>query len=651
MEQKEIITALHAQLKAAAQRIFAALEIKPGKYTPAEVDKALNLSGLMSEIASARYETRQYPATKEVNEIKINNVLEKLESVGISNKLVTISIDTFTASMPEALVFAKLVQWEKEFKIKSADKITFIKEEEGEVIASCIVEFPKEAKYIAEYAATDQIRPLLMGVLLDTVNGCIVATDTHVLTEMSVTVSDITGDPMRIIIDPKIIKAVAGQRCTVKLLKDVDNNISIKTDKGDVYTCANIEGNYPAYRRVYPKVNRDGLIELTKEGIKTLSNFAKATVKQTKDTRGGDVCIKIEIPAYSSTGKATYFDPVYQSERIVNFAIKGSPKIDIVFGVQAFSLAIVTKNWNGCLWFTDPSRPIVFDNINTACTIIMPRLLLDNSACGCLAGVVEALKRHDYTVAEAEEKTRKEEIKAVSAAISRPEKEECAKRYISIKGSGYKFEELTDKDEIIATTPNGCRARYIGTFRRSGELVLFECKENHISIPEIKQEPKTPDYADLISSLINLLDVLNSTTTVINQEMDNYYQITVINPLRVSLDVVSSLGTILLMCAKALEIEELAKGINIELESISVSIAEPKLIQPKPTPTETPPLQPPELEIRPDAPPLEPKPVNGCDTAPPGCYSVANIDLNYISFGPPGQVIFNHGPPLLIIHL
>lgn len=640
MEQNEIITALHTQLKAAAQRIFAALEIKPGKYTAADVDKTLNLSGQMAAIAAARRESREYPATAERNATKIACIMSDLDIIGITCEPVTISVDTFTASIPAALVFAKLIQWEKEFKIKTADKAVFVKEEEAKVIASCVVDFPKEAKYIADYAGTDPIRPIMMGVCLDTANSCIVATDTHVLSEIPVVVSEMDGEPLKIVIDPKIIKAVAGQRCTVKLLKDAEKNISIKTDKGDVYTCENIKGNYPNYRRVYPKVNRDGLIELTKEGVKTLANFAKATVKQTKDTRCGDVVIKIEIPAYSSTGKATYFDPVYQSERIVNFAIKGSPKFDIIFGVQAFSLGIVTKNWNGCMWFTDPSKPIVFDNINTACTIIMPRLLLDNSATGFLSGVVEALKRHGYTTAEAEETARKEEIKAVSATISRAEKEESAIRYISIKGSGYKFEELTDKDEIIATTPNGCRARYVGKFHRSGELVLFDCEKNYITVPEIKQQPPTPDYTNVINMLGNLLDAVSSAMTVISNEINNYYQESVISPVSSCLDIFTQLGTILLMCAKGKEIEELAKCTNIEMEPPPM----PDPIEPSPPPMKDPP-QSADATAPPDRPPTAGKAIRGYSTSPPGYYSTLPPKVYYIPFGPPGCIASRRGPP------
>ena len=501
MEQNEIITALHAQLKEVAQRIFAGLDIKPGKYNAGDVDKALKLSEQLDNIAILRHESREHPAVAERHARKIDDIMINIECSGVPNEVITISYYTFRASMPAAMVFAKLVEWEKTFKIKTADKAVFVKEEEGEVIGSCVVGFPKEAKYAAEYAGTDSVRPVCMGVYLDIKNSCIVATDTHAITEYPVIISDIEGEPLNLIIDPKIIKAVAGQRCEVKLIKDTEKNISIKTEKGDVYTCENIKCNYPDYRRVYPKVNRAGLVELTKEGAKALENFAKSTVKQTKDTRYNyiPITIKIEIPAYSSTGKATYYDRGYQAEKVVEFALKGSPRVDIVFGIHAFHLAIAAKNWTGCFWYADPSRPIVFDHIKSTCTVVMPRTLTEDTAFapGSCAGVVDTLERHSYAVAEADAIRRRqaeeERSREESDNIPRCEKEESAIRYVRTKGAGYMFDELTATDEIIAVTPNGCKARYVGRFRRSGEIIIFDCKENYISIPEPpKEEPETP---------------------------------------------------------------------------------------------------------------------------------------------------------------
>lgn len=500
MEQNEIITALHAQLKEVAQRIFAGLDIKPGKYNATETDKALNISGRMNEIAMARHESREYPATAERNAARIAGVMADLETIGITDEVVTISYDTFTASMPAALVFAKLAEWEKEFKIKTIDKAVFVKEEEGEIIGSCVVEFPKEAKYISEYAGTDPMRPVCMGVYLDLKNSCIVATDTRVVTEYPVVISDIEGEPVGLIIDPKTIKAVAGLRCEVKLIKDAEKNVSIRTEKGEVYTCENIKGRFPDYRRVYPKVNRAGLVELTKEGAKALANFVKNTAKQAKDTRYGSTCIKIEIPAYSATGTATYFDMDYQAEKSVKFAVKGSPSIDIVFGIHAFHLAMVAKNWNGCFWFLDPCRPITFDNIKSACTIVMPMQLLVETAfkSGSCAGVVDALNRHNYDMAEAEatnyQRAEKKRISEESATITRAEKEECALRYCKVKSVD--FDRLTEDDEIIATLFTGDKIHYIGHFRKSGDFVLFDCIENFVREPETpKEEPETPQIS------------------------------------------------------------------------------------------------------------------------------------------------------------
>lgn len=498
MEQNEIITALHTQLKEAAQRVFAELKIRPGKYSATEADKALNLSGMMDEIAAARYESRQYPATEQRNAAKIAGVMADLDTAGIPDEIITITCEAFNASMPAALVFAKLAEWEKTFKIKTADKAIFIKEEEGEVIASCVVEFPKEAKHIANYVGADPWKPVLMGVCLDVVNSCIVATDTHVLTEIPVIVSSIEGELNKLIIDPKVIKAVAGQRCEIRLIKDAEKNISIRTEKGDVYTCENIKGNYPNYRRVYPKVNRDGLVEIA--DIKSLATFAKGVVKQAKSAGKSEPCILIEIPAYSAEGTATYFDDYTQTARSIKFALKGSPRIDVVFGMSAPVLAIVAKNWDGCLWFCDPSRPIVFDNTNTTCTIAMPM----QSDCktelvaGSCAGIVDAIDRRNYNAAEMKEtEQRQAEEKRISEealTITRAEKEECALHYCKTKG--VMADIVTDADEIIAVTPNGCRVRYSGRFRRSVDIVLFErTKETIISIPAEEPPATPPDKA------------------------------------------------------------------------------------------------------------------------------------------------------------
>lgn len=605
MDQKEFNINLHEQLKEAAQRIFAGLKINPGNYTPKTVDKILNLSGRMDEIASARRESRERPEAAGRYEVRINSVISDLETIGLTAGNVSISLDTFTASMPAPLVFAKLAQWETDFSIPSAARAKFAKEPEGNVIYSCVVDFPKEAKYIAEYAGTDIVRPVMMGVCLDYKNNCLVASDTRVLTEIPAVITPLEGEPVKLLLDPAAVKAVAGQRCTIKLFDRKDDNVCIRTENDDILICTNIKGNYPDYRRVYPKVNREGLVELTKEGIKGLVNFLKGTIKQTKDKRDGSTLIKIEIPAYSASGTATYFDLDYQREKKITFAVKGSPKVDVCFGIHAFHFGIVTKNWNGCFWYLEPSRAIVFDNINTGCTVAMPMQLLDRTDItpGHCAGVVPAVSRHNYDAALAEIRQQQANKAAESASIPKSEKEECAKRYCSIKRA--EFERLTEKDEIIAVTLNGCRARYVGKFHRSGEIVLFDCEQNFISFPEIEDtkpetQPATPDYTAIADNLCNMLELIRDTMTAAKTVLEVYYETSLIEPLTGSLELLERLGAIVAMSAKALEIEKLAEGANIDLDHAPAPTSAPTRPEPGTTGITSPPA--PTIEATPAKP-------------------------------------------------
>lgn len=645
MDQKELTTALHAQLKERAREIFDRLNIQPGNYTPADIEKTLKLSENYAEWKSAdiagvrealeqaqnafnavndgwhlecaelaKSESKNYMCTQvktaateynyalgRLNQCKaaLNKANEADRKIGDLKEPVTISVDTFTATIPAALVFAKLVAWEREFSISTAAKAKFVKEEEAEIIASCIVDFPKEAKYIVDYVSTDQLRPIVTGVCLDTANNCIVATDTHVLTVIPITASNINGDNIKTIIDAKVIKACAGQRCTVEMLKDVEKDIRIRTEKGDVYTTASIRGNYPAYDRVLPKVNRIGLVELTKEGIKTLANFAKGTVKQAKDSRDGNTSIRIEVEAYADHGTAVYYDPEYQREKKVTFNLKGSPEINVAFEIHAFNLSIVTKNWDGCFWYQSPFRPITFDNINTACTIAMPmqpRMTGTIKPDEC-AGIVEARKRWQYMLAEAQAMQQEQAQKVQPATTEKPD-----------------------------------------------------------------YSPVALAVADLCAMIIK------TATTAKTVEIR-----AALEPVCNALELAPMLGTLLAMSAKALEIERLAESANIDLTAPEETPEEQTTPEePAPAPIEDAPEEPAPIEIAvvtipleaiaeappaeapapsaPDAPPSGPTPSrptpSGPDAPPRSRNTRRPASVEPAPLDPPGLHFTGAGPPL-----
>lgn len=364
MTQQEINNSIHRQLTQAAQRLFEELKenIFPGNYTAKE---------LYYQFATDSFRRDH-------------------------REEITVSAGTFSATILMADIFRILTDWETMASIKKADRAAFVREDEKTVLASCTIVFPKETKHIAEYAATDEIRPMMCGVLIDCTNNCMVASDTHILTEIPLQVSGIQGEPIRQIIEPKVIKELAGKECKMELLDTDKGNIKITTAEGKIYVTNAIKGRYPDYRRVMPKVNRDGYFRLSKEGIKTLKGFTKTVIKQSGDSRGNrreDIYLKIEVPAYSETGTATYFDTYWEKTYKCNFKLETAPKADICFGAHPYHLGIGMKNWDGGVWFTDPGRAFILDNINTTCTILMP-CFINGIKSDRLPGVVDAIRRH-----------------------------------------------------------------------------------------------------------------------------------------------------------------------------------------------------------------------------------------------------------------
>lgn len=541
MDQNEINNALHAQLKEAAQRIFTGLEIEPGNYSAGEVEKVYSITKKITE-------AWRKSESKTDFEAKRSEVFSALYKTGFPDEIITISCNTFRASMPAVMVFAKLAAWEREFKISTKDRAKFVKEKEGENIFTCVVNFPKSVKNAAGYVSKDDLRPIFTGVCMDPEGGYIAASDTHVLTKMMVDITDIQGAPKGVIIDPKVIKAVAGQICTVKLsqFEETKEQITITTEKGDIFTCENIKGNFPAVDRVIPSVNRNGLFQLSKESISAVTAFAKGVAKAKKS----HPVITIELAAFSNSGTMKFYNPETESTKECKFNVVGSPRVNVVFGIDANKLVILSNNWDGTIWYLSPARPFIFGtdadviNIGMPMAVNEPTITPDE-----VKGIVPAADRANYDLALAKIEAKQNKVKAVSLTISKEEKEESAKRYSQIKG--YNFVELTEKDEIIMITPNGATARYVGTFRRSGDMVLFDCEKHYITFPEINERTIYNEYREQEVNELYNLELLKEVTEILSEivELSNKF------------------GCVVEMIRMAGEIEELAQSIGIAAET------------------------------------------------------------------------------------
>ena len=524
MEQKEIITALHAQLKEAAQRIFANLDIQPGNYSAGDVEKEMQFieafriynttdtRKLMEEYTKAleafqavdddghreaaeslqraknrrsfdsvtleladEYNIKRYKFDEWSG--KYNTYTEAAKKVEPLAEMITISCNGFTASMPGAMVFAKLADWEKEFKISTKDRAKFVKEEEGEVIFSCVVVFPKSAKNTALYVGKDQARPMLSGVCLNPEGGYITASDTHVLNKTLASVTEIQGQPKNIIIDAKVIKAVAGQACTVtlSLLETSQEQITITTKKGDVYTCENIKGIFPSVERVIPKVNKDGLFKIAKKDIKAVTAFAKGVAK----TKLYRPLIIVEIPAGSLEGTMKFYNPETESTKECKFYLTYAPDVNVSFGIDANKLVILCNGWDGSIWYLAKHRPFVFGTDSDIVNLGMPMQAIDtNLTAGEVNGVVPADDRANYDLALARLNA-KEVAKEVATTISKEEKEEP---------------QITDFSELITLI---CEiAECVKTLGYLLEICRKGCEieelANNIGIEPTKEETTEP---------------------------------------------------------------------------------------------------------------------------------------------------------------
>lgn len=391
MDNKELTMSIYNQISEAAKEVFSRLQnenksITPGNYTAAEIEKLFNVSDKLDNCR------RHLDNGKFLNEVMRNEYYQELEKLGYWGESLKFSCGEFSCSIVRCSIFSKMGQWESAFRIPAKQRVVFIKEEESEVLASCNIQIPKEAKVLADYASTDTIRPNMCQIYIDIENKAAVSSDTVVLGVYPVEIVWESGEFNKLWIDPKTWKKIAGQIVKVEIVKE-GKIAKITTSKGEIFQCEQISGNYPDYNRVLPKVNKDGLFQIEKSDIKKLQNFAKSLPRN----KWRPTLVKIRVPAYSDNGIMSWEDLDTGKNKSIKFTVIGSPKIDIEFGVAAYNLYRICNDWNGCIWFSSNVRPLIFDSETGKCTIAMP-LQIESEWNEELKCEVPALARKNYDI-------------------------------------------------------------------------------------------------------------------------------------------------------------------------------------------------------------------------------------------------------------
>lgn len=342
-----------AQLTEIAREYFATLDLDPGTYTAAE------LAANMRTGDKTKRPIYQFPDAKRTDADDID---------GLYNwERMTVADGAFICEFPRALVFNYLWKFEQLEKTGQKDKARFTREKEGG--ATFFVTIPKESSQLAKFVGTDTYRPNMEYIYLDPERGALVATDTHILAEFPAMVEGcecLPKDTPAIYISPKHIKNLFG-RTRVQIVEEEGKKFAIYTNEaGEVYKNELNRGKYPDYRRAYPKVSPAGYLQIAPAGVKAVNNFIKTLKK--------DIITKFEFSVAEGANEArlTYNAYEYGCNREIAVTLAYPAPVSFVVGLGVNECAAALGTWNGGMWLTDPSRPVIFDSNSARAILVMP---------------------------------------------------------------------------------------------------------------------------------------------------------------------------------------------------------------------------------------------------------------------------------------
>lgn len=335
-------------------------------------------------------------SAKEIRKLQLKHKFPEIDTTECR-----VSAGTFEMVFPKNLIFEMLARFEATFKPKSANRIKLVREMPTNVIAEFIVTIPKESKALATQVSTDNFRPNLCGVCIDTANNAIVATDTGILSEVKAEIELISGEHKYILVDAKSFKQIAGQTTIIEVSDN--KTVTITADNG-IVVHAEVISNYVAYRRVLPKLSRNGYIKVCKEDVKNVMAFAKSAKEWFDITvdKGSDEMILKSYDAYSETTKSAKVK--------LEFAARN----DIRLRLSSSKFTKMGTSWLGGLWFNDSSRPLVLDCKGMLYTLLMP--LVGKEHAEVSERDIECLERHNSVTEKMFTETSEQIAAAPSAA-------------------------------------------------------------------------------------------------------------------------------------------------------------------------------------------------------------------------------------------
>lgn len=307
------------------------------------------------------------------------DIMDGLDKV--CHQEITINVENFKCTTPKFLFFKILHKFEQLAGISTKNKKKFVREADSgkESDVSFIIEIKKPMLSLVKSACDkkETLRPVLQRIALDYVNGYVVATNGRILSVQSAVYRDKLikegASELPILVSPDIFKKFSGDTRVFSCEKDkMATKYSYSASDGSYYE-EDAVGRFPNWKSVLPKdLFLSSRVTLSKEGMKQLLNVAKLADKKADcesdgknlifQTNGNKLILSyfIEEKMQSSV--------IHLDEEPASFTICIDPKL--------FSLI---SGWNGTMWISGYSKPIIFDGeVTENFHLVMPRSIPDS---------------------------------------------------------------------------------------------------------------------------------------------------------------------------------------------------------------------------------------------------------------------------------
>ncbi len=484
MNEKEMNLQILQELIKIADNVFSSSQIAVGTYTAAEL--AAGKRGKNEEIKIG-YADR--------------------------NKMYSVEVGAFKCSFPEHQVFNLVWRFEQLNGTKQKDKARFTRVEEKEVVCEFKMQITKGQTKLEKMVGKDPCRPVMNYIHIDPYNSAIIATNGRIMKEYKVNIESVDiPEGLNLYIEPKHIKELVGN-CSVCVKKenDIETITEITNEQGKVFVC-DYSGKYPNYRRVYPKLSKDGYIKIRKNELKYVSAFVKSVNKNKYNDTFTLETISGERKMYLS-----YEDIDFAQSKGIIVELEEPAKIDIRLGLKAVEVLPMLSGWTGSLWLVSPCNAVVFDDKEAVAGLVMPacidnaiypkKMELNINAYERMEALSEAKEKKENNLPAlyvASEKEVVEFVSALSDAIK------------SISGTFYKeqikeaLERLKKLSELSGIPMD--------------EIIPTECKEikeepsvriEEVMQPEVLPEAykgvdRLPYYRDIVSQFPRLLRCMDA---------------------------------------------------------------------------------------------------------------------------------------------